>query len=725
MRPATTVMLTVILAGAGAAAALDCFDYPGAFQPQGRVDVVHNAPAELAVVGSAAYSIGTGDAMVAVYDLSDLAHPHQVGTLPLPAAPRALAAGSAGLLVAVPGLGLVHYDLADLLAPVARDTLDLGADVVDVALSGDLAAVGLLGGTARMVTLAYPFGMIGLGSVSSPSGVTAVALAGNRLGVGTATVGVLIYDISDPSAPSGRGSVGFPSAVVKLDARDGLLVATGLAPGGGWLMDAYTIDDAPYLLATLSDTDAAAIAPTPRVTAADRVILSASAGGVREYRVDVAGFALTGLVPGDLVDAARDATRFVALSPDGLITGSDGVFPPAPIIAEGAGTVMMSRNGFIYSAQSEFIKIIDVSDPAAASVVGDLVFGSIHSDKRALALAGTVLYVGNALSSVEMFDVQDPTNPVAAGSFDVAGGASGLVVDGNALYVASPGGTLAIYDVTDPATPQILGALVADISVHPHMVKRGDTLLLSGPTYGIDVYDVSDPQAPVHAGVLSGRNYISALAIAGDRLLVTDRVLPVQVWRWNPTSRSWDLAGEVPFARTLDIAVAGDVGYVLHEFGNVAVLDLSGTGVPSITALHPTGDTTRASLLATGSWWSATDFAREFRIFPPACVEAPMAVEPGPVPAPAAATLNAAPNPFNPRTTFDFALPRAGHATLRVYDLRGQLVTTLIDGRLDAGPQQVDWNGTDAAGRPLPSGVYHARLTSAGVVASRAVSLLK
>ncbi len=65
------------------------------------------------------------------------------------------------------------------------------------------------------------------------------------------------------------------------------------------------------------------------------------------------------------------------------------------------------------------------------------------------------------------------------------------------------------------------------------------------------------------------------------------------------------------------------------------------------------------------------------------------------------------PNPFNPRTTLAFDLPApAARVRLRLYDLHGRLVASLIDGPLPAGRHGVAWNGNDDAGRAVASGVY-------------------
>ena len=64
------------------------------------------------------------------------------------------------------------------------------------------------------------------------------------------------------------------------------------------------------------------------------------------------------------------------------------------------------------------------------------------------------------------------------------------------------------------------------------------------------------------------------------------------------------------------------------------------------------------------------------------------------------------PNPFNPATVLTLSLPRSGPVSLTVFDLRGHKVRTLLQGTQSAGEMQVEWNGQDQAGRPVPAGVY-------------------
>jgi flagellar hook assembly protein FlgD len=73
--------------------------------------------------------------------------------------------------------------------------------------------------------------------------------------------------------------------------------------------------------------------------------------------------------------------------------------------------------------------------------------------------------------------------------------------------------------------------------------------------------------------------------------------------------------------------------------------------------------------------------------------------------------LGNAPNPFNPKTEIRFRLAGDGPVTLRVYDLAGRLVRTLVDGPVEAGLHAVAWDGRDHTGREQPSGAYFYRLS--------------
>ena len=83
------------------------------------------------------------------------------------------------------------------------------------------------------------------------------------------------------------------------------------------------------------------------------------------------------------------------------------------------------------------------------------------------------------------------------------------------------------------------------------------------------------------------------------------------------------------------------------------------------------------------------------------------------------------PNPFSRTTQIRFALAHAGHANLRVFDVAGQTIATLVDGELSAGPHVAIWDGTDQSGRTVPSGLYFYRLSATGDRGSGSMLLLR
>ena len=94
--------------------------------------------------------------------------------------------------------------------------------------------------------------------------------------------------------------------------------------------------------------------------------------------------------------------------------------------------------------------------------------------------------------------------------------------------------------------------------------------------------------------------------------------------------------------------------------------------------------------------------------------------DPAPLPARVALAQNH-PNPFNPSTLVEYALPEAGHVELAVFDARGRRVATLVDGWRPAGTLSERWE----AGERVPSGVYLCRLVAGGRVETRKMLLLK
>ncbi|MBP2680634.1 MAG: hypothetical protein H6Q78_497, partial [Candidatus Krumholzibacteriota bacterium] len=83
------------------------------------------------------------------------------------------------------------------------------------------------------------------------------------------------------------------------------------------------------------------------------------------------------------------------------------------------------------------------------------------------------------------------------------------------------------------------------------------------------------------------------------------------------------------------------------------------------------------------------------------------------------------PNPFNPTTTIRFTLDAKSQATLRVYDVAGRMVATVLSRELPAGEHRAAWDGRNAKGEAVASGVYFYRLSAGGRTATKKMLLLR
>jgi hypothetical protein len=84
-----------------------------------------------------------------------------------------------------------------------------------------------------------------------------------------------------------------------------------------------------------------------------------------------------------------------------------------------------------------------------------------------------------------------------------------------------------------------------------------------------------------------------------------------------------------------------------------------------------------------------------------------------------------APNPFNPVTKVAYHVPNESEVTIRVYDVSGRAVRTLVDGVVEAGRHVAVWNGRNDAGESVGSGIYFCTMEAPDFHDSRKMTLLK
>jgi C1A family cysteine protease len=83
------------------------------------------------------------------------------------------------------------------------------------------------------------------------------------------------------------------------------------------------------------------------------------------------------------------------------------------------------------------------------------------------------------------------------------------------------------------------------------------------------------------------------------------------------------------------------------------------------------------------------------------------------------------PNPFNSTTSIYYTLPKAAKVTIKVYNLVGEEIKTLLDQIQSAGKNSIDWNGTDQSGQTVSSGIYFYRLEAEGKIITKKMTFLR
>lgn len=201
----------------------------------------------------------------------------------------------------------------------------------------------------------------------------------------------------------------------------------------------------------------------------------------------------------------------------------------------------------------------------------------------------------------------------------------------------------------------------------------------------------------------------------------------------------------VPDASTLGLAqlqpvspaTAGQSVSLISSDGAVGRLITSTVAAPAVTVLIPAGSAQTAATVAGGGvafdpltpgsttvqgaavGFAATTAASRLVVVTGTLTAVERLV------ARATALEQNHPNPFNPQTSIRFALPEQSHVALKLYDLTGRLVVTLVEGTLDGGTYDLVWSGIDGSGQRVASGVYLYELQTEQARLTRKLTIVK
>ncbi|HPF70104.1 MAG TPA: hypothetical protein PLQ13_05480, partial [Candidatus Krumholzibacteria bacterium] len=601
-------------------------------------------------------------------------------------------AGSDGLLIFDPSPGLLG-------APVGV-VASWPGDAQQVLVSGTLAII-RTGMGLETVDLADPLAPVSVGAwtFAAPAGLS---LDGDRACLARAD-SLVVLDLADPAVPTLAGTAGtweghtFRAATLVGDGVD-LASTDGLAE----------VDAASGAATWRGGHDTGVVA---QVVVGDLLVQATGELGLQVWRRPAATYAAypriftlpTNYIPDRIV-----GDRLVGHLGGDIVVYDLASATPTPVVTIPAPDVPFAD-----------VARVDVRDDLVVIGYGngDLrtvrwydggwdELGSLPTQVRGiigLEVAGNVLGVLTGAVSADSLLVCDITDPAAIRLTAVVtaptlGWASRLeAVEGG--FVAGAGGGSStdtpafVVDVRDPAAPGVASILMPAESYW----SVGPTTLYVRSPEAFRPYDLADIGRP----------------LAGTALSIDDRKVG---------------NGSHPyFPAAYDFVVAGGWGYLV---GTDTVFDLADPMAPvavGATVNEAWRNPYRAVASADHllySWPVGLGNLRTYALLPAAGAAWPSGVDDG-LPAPTGGlALDAAPNPFNPRVVLSFTMAAPGTAEIAIHDLRGRRVARLA-GTFAAGPATLAWDGCDRRGRPLPSGVYLARLVAGGDTAVRKLLLAR
>ncbi len=298
--------------------------------------------------------------------------------------------------------------------------------------------------------------------------------------------------------------------------------------------------------------------------------------------------------------------------------------------------------------------IVDISNPAAPAYVGGIALGD---RAYSVVVDDGVAYVADGYAGVYLIDISDVTNLRVISNYNNNYSAAGILVSGDIIYLADHSILLQTIDISDQLNPFRMDAFYGPGYARKGIKLYGEYALVSAWAFGLQIIDVSDPYnltlvngypTPGNCHDVYAKDFVYIADFNGgiQVLNIDDPLNPAQIGSYQTPGNA------------RGITVAHDYIFVTDE-GSLQILQLTATGSDETEAAIPN----KVSL---------------FRNYP---------------------------NPFNSSTVIKFRTAEAIYANLSIYNIRGQKVETLIDGNINAGEYNLQWN---AGG--LSSGTYLARL---------------
>jgi hypothetical protein len=380
-------------------------------------------------------------------------------------------------------------------------------------------------------------------------------------------------------------------------------------------------------------------------------------------------------------------------------------------------SVAVSGNYAYVAAAGNGLQVMDISSPTNPVHVN-----TIWDDVALKAtISGNYLYVGyfgNGSSGMRIYSLASPTEPALIYSYTSRGEVIGIVVSGNYAYVTPYDGGLDILNVSSPSNPSLVGSYSSNYIASPKsIVLVGNDAYIADGDSGLVVLNVTNPGLPQLAGALHLPGRSLALAISGQVAYVSaylpsgSGVYAVDVT--NPSSPA-----QISFTTIgllFSISLSGNYLYIADQFSMLRVFNVTNPSSLQQVGFYDTPGNP-SGLEVMNGYLYVSDFPW-FGIYHPTLTN----VNRISVSVPSEPVLEPAfPNPFNNSTEIRYRVAKTSPVTLKIFDVNGREVATLVDLQQNPGEYQVHFDA-----QTIASGTYFAQLKSGESIQTQKMILLK
>ncbi len=413
----------------------------------------------------------------------------------------------------------------------------------------------------------------------------------------------------------------------------------------------------------------------------------------------------------------------------------------------GSGLLIAKVKGHLLGTcrwiESTGFQLFDIENPKFPKHLG---FISSKALYNGLALSDSYAYVcyenrlGGDSGGIYIIDISSPPHLKIVGSYYGHGVPQDVEVSGSYAYLAAsscylPEGSLGlrVLDISNPQSPSLIGYYKGNYRSlalsypYLYMAKRYN--------YGIDIFDVSDPENPQKIGAYT-KGDIKDLETDGSYVYIIDTSDGTRAFRILDVSDPSDIREvdhytfqpqELPTGLTMD----GNYAYVTirwYEKDREKYNALYGFDISNPHNFKKIGYSRlpHCSFLAyhlrpaTSKGWIYVPNYTALEI----CQNTLVAGEEERISIPKTSFLQIYPNPSK-SFFINYTLSTSGRVCLRIFDVSGRIVRTLLDKNQNRGSYTIFWDGRDDKNRDLPSGIYFCELKTPKFSDTRKILILR